>query len=483
MGKRYRFGPVSVVQEIDSLRSPEPREDITDEIIFDHLDYAPGEYYAADKIQKSQEYLNRLGILDLRSIREIVPSRSDTSLRVPTEVTYIPRDRNELAPELILSDESGALNIGAGLGVTRRNFLGGGRTANARLRFHTQTIGEFPDYFDPAGESIATVNLTFELLQPYLFSNAVTGIWTFSGIVDKQMAYIQYILRNRLGASGKIATYTTAAFDWTLELTSLTFRPDYVELQKDPEVRLQIEQALLQPRQFNSILGFTLQRDKSNDLFSPSAGFIHSITLEESGILPVLLQRVIPDLPYTQFYRITTFGRWYIDLSGHRGTVLALKAKAGFEGKYGGSFSNDSVRIPQTHLFYGGGSNSVRGWGARQLISGGEPDLGGNLALEGSAEFRFNTFQSARDGLLDKLWLVTFLDVGNVWTNAGDFRVSDLAIAVGIGLRYDTFFGPFRLDWGFRIHDPGVTGWFTNRQIYGEVIKGGMIHFGIGHAF
>jgi outer membrane protein insertion porin family len=485
MGSRYRFGPVTVVQEIDSLRGAHKRDDITDDIILDHLTYAPGEFYGAHKIAESQANLNRLGILDLRSIKENVPSPKETTSTVSTVVTYIPRDRNELAPELIASDENGALNLGAGLGFTQRNFFGGARTANARLRFRTQSIGAFPRYFDKTSDVVSTVDMTFELQQPYVFSNKLHGTWMASGIMDKQKAYIQYILRNKFGFFGKFAEFTSGYLDWTLETVDLSFLEGFERLLTDPEVALQVQRAKGQPNQFNSILGFTIQRDKSNDLFSPSAGFIHSFTVEEAGLLPLLLRRTFPRIPFTQFWRVNAVGRWYFDLTDHRYSILALKARAGVEGKYGESYS-DTTTIPQTHLFFGGGSNSVRGWESRGLIASGNPLLGGNLVVEGSLEIRMNVLQAMRDGLLDKFWIVGFLDAGNVWVQASQFNIRQIALAAGIGIRYDTFFGPFRIDWGFRVYNPSeVPGqqWIIDRRLVGQTFKEGVFHFGIGHAF
>ncbi len=56
----------------------------------------------------------------------------------------------------------------------------------------------------------------------------------------------------------------------------------------------------------------------------------------------------------------------------------------------------------------------------------------------------------------------------------------------GVGFRYETYFGPFRIDYGFRLYDPkeprGRQTIFK-RQFIGETLSGGVIHFGIGHAF
>ena len=43
-----------------------------------------------------------------------------------------------------MSDQDGAFNLGAGLGYTNRNFLGGARIFNARVRFQSQTLERSP---------------------------------------------------------------------------------------------------------------------------------------------------------------------------------------------------------------------------------------------------------------------------------------------------------------------------------------------------
>jgi outer membrane protein assembly factor BamA len=56
----------------------------------------------------------------------------------------------------------------------------------------------------------------------------------------------------------------------------------------------------------------------------------------------------------------------------------------------------------------------------------------------------------------------------------------------GIGIRYETPFGPFRLDWGIRVFDPAApkgNQWIIQRKLVGETFSDGVFHFGIGHAF
>ena len=483
-GKMYFFGPITIQQEIDSLRSPLPRQDITDDLIVDQLTFAPGKHYSFDDSLSSANNLRRLGIFDLRRMDMTVPPRSDTSVTVPTRIIIRPKDKHELAPELIMSDDNGSFNIGAGLGYTQNNFFGGARIFTARLRFRTQTINAFPNYFGRNTDAVSNLDMTYEVVQPYVFSPKVKGTWAFSLIVDKEQPYLQNIARNKFGFSTRLAEHTTGFLDWTLEgigsLKNNSFRGDTT----DPEIRHQIQ--LLQQAQFNSILSFAIQRDMTNDVFSPSEGFVHSGSIDESGLFPLALKSVFTNIPFTQFYRITLQGRWYDDLSSHRFSILAFKLRGGFEDKYGESRSDPNRGIPLTHRFYAGGSNSVRGWNSRDLIASGDPQLGGNVSFEGSLELRTNILQALQDGLFDKFWIVEFVDAGNVWQEAKDFRVRQIAIAAGVGIHYDTFFGPFRIDWGFRVYNPAEpTGrqWISQRQLFGQTFKEAIFHFGIGNAF
>jgi outer membrane protein assembly factor BamA len=413
-----------------------------------------------------------------------IPSDTAPSNLVLSNITIRPRDRHELAPELLISDENGAFNLGTGLGYTNRNFLGDARTFTARARFRTQTIGKFPDYFGRDADAIANLDLTFEVLQPYVFTNRFQGSWSLSFILDKQRRYLQNIFRNKFGVTGRFAEFTTGYLDWTLDAVGLVLNQNFRTDSSDRDLLQQLER--LQKQQFNSILSFTIQRDKSNDLFSPSAGFIHSLTVEEAGMLGIALQRVFPRLRYTQFYRINLLGRWYTDLSENRFALLAFKLRAGLIEKYGESKSDPDRVIPQTHIFFAGGGGSVRGWQSRELIAGGVAQLGGAMIMEGSMEVRINPLQGLRDGFFDKIWLVQFLDAGNVWPRYLNFRFRDIAVATGFGFRYDTLFGPFRLDWGLRVYDPARppgSRWIVERNFVRDTIRESVFHFGIGHAF
>ncbi len=478
-GRQYVFGDVS-------FQSEPPREDITADLALRQLDFKPGEIYSREKKASSEVNLNRLGLFEAARIDNPPISDSASSTAVPIDIIVRPKPRNEVSPELLVSDESNSFNLGLGLGYTNRNFFGDARSFNARARGRTQSIGELIHgraFRDTS--SVSFVELQFQLLQPFLFTRTLSGSWTSSISADKQKFYILSILRNKIGLSNQFATYTYGFFDWTLERVNPAI-PQGVSAPDTILTTLREEDQ----KQFNSILTLTLQRDKTNDPFSPTDGFFNSISVEESGILPKIFPGIRSGLPFTQYYKVTLLGRWYRDLTNTRFNILAMKLKSGYQDKYGES-RHLPVSIPLNRRFFAGGSGSVRGWNARELGAMADElvPFGGNFMLEGSVEMRVNHFRGF--GKLwflrmENIWAVYFLDFGNTWSDIKDVKPNQVAVAAGMGIRYETFFGPFRIDYGVRMYDPkGEPGKKTafQKNFWRETLGNGVIQFGIGQAF
>ncbi|HLF15259.1 MAG TPA: BamA/TamA family outer membrane protein [Bacteroidota bacterium] len=478
-GRLTRFGEITMTVE-------PPRADITDNLALRHLDFKPGDLYSRDLRITSERNLNRLDLFEAARVDQEAAPDSVAEPVIPIRITVKPQPRNELSPELIVSDENGALNLGLGVAYTNRNFFGDGRTFSARLQGRSQSIVQILQG-TPLKDSavIGSADLEFRLLQPYLFTRTVSGFWTSSIGVEKQSLYQLSIIRNRVGSSIQLSRTAVGLVEWTLERVS----PDILVATDQPDTVIQLLRTEEKP-QFNSIIAFTWQRDMTNGVLSPSEGYFHTVSLEESGILPKLLPGIRSGLPFTQYYKFSLLGRWYHDLSGERTRILAFKFRTGYQNKYGESRSS-AVNIPLNRRFFSGGSNSVRGWKARKL--GAMPtellEFGGNFILEGGAEIRINHFhnQGRFMGLdLASIWGVYYVDVGNVWNDFGDFRPSALAVAAGVGFRYETLFGPFRVDFGMRVYDPGEEAGrrtIFDKKFFGETLARGVFHLGIGHAF
>ncbi|CAN5294399.1 hypothetical protein BH11MYX1_BH11MYX1_11500 [soil metagenome] len=150
---------------------------------------------------------------------------------------------------------------------------------------------------------------------------------------------------------------------------------------------------------------------------------------------------------YTQ---VTPEVRGYLPIS--KKFVLAARARLG----------TISGNVPATERYFGGGTSSMRGFGARQL-SPFAPSLadattnlpvGGAGLFETSLELRtppvFTVFG------LDLNTLV-FLDGGDVTFAASDLNLANLHWATGVGLRFVTPIGPIGLDVAYRLNRTNAT--------------------------
>jgi translocation and assembly module TamA len=153
-------------------------------------------------------------------------------------------------------------------------------------------------------------------------------------------------------------------------------------------------------------------------------------------------------------------GRAYRSFGDTRRVTLAGRVQAG------AVLGTSLLNTPRGYLFYSGGGGTVRGQPYQSLgiplDKSADPDLVGGMAfLAVSAEVRAM--------VTDTIGIVGFVDAGSV--GAQDF-FDDLGgwhAGAGLGLRYDTGFGPIRLD--------------VAAPVGGDTGDGVQIYVGIGQSF
>ncbi|MGH7529811.1 MAG: BamA/OMP85 family outer membrane protein [Gemmatimonadales bacterium] len=220
-------------------------------------------------------------------------------------------------------------------------------------------------------------------------------------------------------------------------------------------------QSILRDTAAFGALAVTLLRNRVNNVLDPSEGSITTATLVHAS------QLVGSDALYEfnrgefEYARYTPIGRR---------SVFAWRVRAGAilpgDIRLGGQ---QVSYVPPDQRFYGGGPNSVRGYGRNELgplvyivedttnidldataRAGGEKvfnevtsaPTGGNTAIILNAELRFPSPVFAQ-----RMRLGLFVDVGQVWerreelVSLGDFRVTP-----GLGVRFSTPLGPVRID-------------------------------------
>ena len=169
---------------------------------------------------------------------------------------------------------------------------------------------------------------------------------------------------------------------------------------------------------------------------------------------------------------------------------MAFHVGAGIVYPYG-----NSDMVPFEKRYYSGGANSVRGWSVRTLgpgtYSGHNPladfmNQCGDIRLDMNAEYRSK--------LIWKLELALFLDAGNIWTikdypsqPGGQFKFNsfykEIALAYGLGVRFDFNYFLIRVDMGLKMYDPSRIGnrpWVIAHHSFD---RDASFHFAIGYPF
>ncbi len=107
----------------------------------------------------------------------------------------------------------------------------------------------------------------------------------------------------------------------------------------------------------------------------------------------------------------------------------------------------DDRITPIYERFFVGGINSVRGFESRSI---GPKDINGD-PLGGNRQLVFNNEIIVPLSPEEGLNLVIFFDAGNTWLKGQDIDVTDLRTAAGLGIRWLSPMGPFRLEWGWNL--------------------------------
>lgn len=162
------------------------------------------------------------------------------------------------------------------------------------------------------------------------------------------------------------------------------------------------------------------------------------------------LRETLPTHPTAQrFVGVDTDNRFVMPVPVSKGGY-ALESAFAVRGQWQIPYSDRDVAYPERGFL--GGATSVRGFRTGQLgpyVALWNPDrtvtylpLGGNLALESSAEVRY-------PWLYGITW-ATFVDAGALAETPGQLGFDDVRASAGVGFRYDTVVGPVRLDVSFR---------------------------------
>jgi outer membrane protein assembly factor BamA len=471
-GRRLYFGPVTEeIKGVDELN-------LARKIVYDRVEFKTGEIYSRSRQDDAETNLNRLGVFSYVAITPEFPKieNLEDSL-VPLKLELEPRKRFEIAPGVVINNQLSGLAIGAEISFLMRNVFGGAQTLTTRFN----VLGRIPNV---TGTYLATSQLRFD--QPYLFSNRNSGYLagSYSLVGDEDLAEGS-ILQLVVGTERYLSMRSSAKLSWTYEISE--FNGDAKVLLGKGYINIDTTETI---NFRNSIRSFSIEEDGTDDLFNPSTGYFLKGIVEEAGYLeqigvsPLPQEDEVRDIRSTQYYKLEGLTKYFSDLSRNRSTIFGAKFRLGGIFRFGKS-KEEGLPVPPNRRYYAGGASSVRGWVSRELAADTSAAFfGSNALLEISAEVRWHLFPGARNWL-DGFWLVAFADAGNLWTEFTNIDLTQTALAIGFGIRYNLFFGPIRVDFGMKAFNPslGEDRWFYEKNLWSDVVLKGVVQFGIGHAF
>ena len=221
--------------------------------------------------------------------------------------------------------------------------------------------------------------------------------------------------------------------------------------------------------------------EEAGNLLYLGSKAIHSAPKEDKGY-------VIANIPFAQYIKgdIDFARNWNID----ERNSLVFHIGMGIAYPYG-----NSQVLPFEKRYFSGGPNSVRGWSVRSLGPGSYKGTEGNMNyINHSGDIKLDVNLEYRTHLFWKFKGAAFIDAGNIWNirdyegqEEGTFRFNrfykQLAVAYGLGLRFDLDYLIIRFDGGMKAVNPMRTGKDKYPFLRPNFSRDFAFHFAVGYPF
>ncbi|NRP16836.1 Translocation and assembly module TamA [Ensifer adhaerens] len=405
-------GPVAPVGEV----SVSGTKTVDPGFVRDFSRLNEGRPYSPEDIRRASERLRQLGVFSSVTIKEAGTLSPDGSIPMKIEVSEGKHRFFGFGAQVSTTD---------GLGLSgywgHRNLFG--RAESLRIEGSIDRIGETQE-LDKLDYSAGIL-----FAKPGAFGPTSTFTASLKANIQDPDAYRAKILTGAAGATFELSPTDTVSGGGELSWAD-------------------IDDAFGSNSYLTAAVPLEYVRDTRDDKLNATEGYRALINAKPSY--------EIKGQTFFSSFEATASG--YHALGDEKRFVLAGKIGAGV--LVGGDGLAD---IPANRRFYLGGGGSVRGYSYQEISPrNASNDLtGGRSYVNASVE--------ARIAITDTIGIVPFIDAGTVSASTTpDF--SDIRAGAGIGLRYQTPFGPIRLDVAMPLNKyPGGT-------TYG-------IYAGIGQSF
>lgn len=503
------------LQGIDSIRSGgmmfyfKDKMFLRPQVIGDNNHLRTGQLYRVRDVQNTYSALGRLNILKYSNIRFREDLRADSAYL--DAYVMLTRNKNKsLSFEIEGTNSAGDLGAAASVAYTHRNLFKGSETFTIKVRGAYEAVTGLEGYANSNYmEYGVETSLNFpEFMFPFLSADFRRRSRATSEVTVKYNWQIRPEFERTVASAGwsyhwskRRATHRFDVLDLNyiyMPYRSETFR-EYLDLmdERNPLLRYSYEDLFIvrmgYTYTYNSSGATSLKTSRRN---SYSIRF----NIEESGNLLYLFSKAINGKPKNgENYQMANIGfAQYVktDFDYAKNfmiddrNALVFHVGVGVAVPYGNSKS-----LPFEKLYFSGGANSVRGWSVRSLGPGGYRGDSNSLDyVNHTGDIKLDLNLEYRTHLFWKLNGAAFIDAGNVWTirnrelqPEGLFKFNrfykQLAVAYGLGLRFDLDFLIIRFDGGMKAVNPMYTGRDRYPIVSPDFKRDFAFHFAVGYPF
>jgi outer membrane protein insertion porin family len=394
-----------------------------DRILRRELPFVEGDLFTLQKLQRARQRLINLGYFETVNV-VTQPGTTKDRILVNVEVTERP---------------TGLFSIGGGyssvdsfvgtLDLSQNNFLGRGWQLGLRIR---------------AGANTQQGQISFT--EPWLFDRPLAAGFDLFSTMRTFPEYHYDTVGGALRLSHPFQEY----WRWN---TTYRLTQDKISdvVNGDPILEQQ------EGTRVTSAFVAGVSRDSRDSIQTPSKGGLSALTVDVAGLGG--------DSKFVKIVASSTYFKpiWF----GH---IVSGR----LEGGYGFGWAEDGltgkIELPVFERFYLGGPNSVRSFKARKIspFDKAGQRVGGDTYDLANIEYIIPLPYNFR--------IAGFVDVGNVY-NSEDFDITDQKYGVGGGIRWQSPFGPIRIDYGINPNRKLTNGPGSKKEDFGA------IQFSVGSPF
>ena len=460
----------------------------------------PGKPYNAASLQKTYNRFGRLHIVKYTNIK--FTERPDSNI-LDCDIGISSNKINSISFQPEGTNTAGDFGAAASLTYENRNLFRGAETFSVKLRGAFEAITGLEGYQNQDYEEYSLeARLVFpRFVVPFLsreFRRRSTAVSELSASYNLQnrpefhrrvfTAAWRYLWDD---VSGK-RSYKFDLLDLNyiyMPWISSTFREEYLDdvSNRNSILRYNYEDLFIMKMGFgmsfnNGIDAYKVNVETSGNLLSGisrAIGGKRNADGQYTLFNIAFAQYVKADFDYTHLFRID------------RNNSLTFHFGLGVAYPYG-----NSKILPFEKRYFSGGANSVRGWSVRGLGPGKFKGTDGAIDfINQTGDLKLDLNLELRTFLFWKIYGAVFVDAGNIWTlreyaeqPGGQFKFDEfykqIAVAYGLGIRFNFDFFILRFDMGMKAVNPAYESSSEHYAIFHpDFSRDFAFHFAVGLPF